>query len=260
MLQHWAQHWNNTVTSVPGHHRVLVAYLNFLQAMSVETFTQVLQVCRQRLKCFPHDSKALVVFARLCAFDGVLRYRLIEDRDQVWTQAARLAMKLDVGNAEAHSVFAHNSYMRGDYALCRAELDVARQANPFDLSGEYLHGIGLCMLGDWEEGIAIIKQLMLVPCNKPDWYHVLPFLYAFNCGDYLEALAHAEHIQQFGYWGEVARCVSYYHLGHYSRAQAEWMRLQEKYPDLLCDKRLSDSRFLSDTAFQGLWTTLRSLL
>ena len=260
MLQHWAQHWNNTVTSVPGHHRVLVAYLNFLQAMSVETFTQVLQVCRQRLKCFPHDSKALVVFARLCAFDGVLQYRLIEDRDQVWTQAARLAMKLDVGNAEAHSVFAHNSYMRGDYALCRAELDVARQANPFDLSGEYLHGIGLCMLGDWEEGIAIIKQLMLVPCNKPDWYHVLPFLYAFNRGDYLEALAHAEHIQQFGYWGEVARCVSYYHLGHYSRAQAEWMRLQEKYPDLLCNKRLSDSRFLSDTAFQGLWTTLRSLL
>lgn len=95
------------------------------------------------------DNKALVIFARLCAFD--------------------------VGNSEAHSVFAHNSYMRGDYALCRAELDVARQANPFDLSGEYLHGVGLFMLGEWEEGTAIIKQLMLVPCNKPDWYVFIRF-------------------------------------------------------------------------------------
>ncbi|QTR50768.1 tetratricopeptide repeat protein [Candidatus Thiothrix anitrata] len=260
MLQHWAQHWHNSMTNVPGHHQVLVAYLHFLRAMSLETFTQVLQVCRQRLKYFPHDSKALVIFARLCAFDGVLQYRLIKDRDQLWTQSARLAMKLDVGNAEAHSVFAHNSYMRGDYALCRAELDVAQQANPFDLSGEYLRGIGLCMLGDWDAGVALIQQLMQVPCNKPDWYYVLPFLYAFNRGDYLQALAHAEHIQQFGYWGELARCVSCYHLGHHARAQTEWQCLQQKYPDLLRSERLSNSRFLSDPAFQSLWRTLHLMI
>lgn len=257
--KHWAEHWNDTMTSVPKYYRVLVAYSQFLQHISIETFTQALQVCRQRLQHFPHDSNALVIFAKLCAFDVVLQYRLIENRTQAWTQAARLAVKLDVGNAEAHLVFAHNSYLRGDYALCRAELEVARQANPFDLSSDYFHSVGLCMLGNWEEGIAIIKRLILVPCNLPDWYHVLPFLYAFNRGDYSQALMHAERIQRFGYWGELARCVSYYHLGDRARAQLEWTCLQEKYPELLSEKRLSDSQFLSNTAFQGLWTTLRLL-
>lgn len=257
-LQHWAQYWVGQ-PEIAAHQRVQVFYLAFLREMTLSTFQQALTVCQQRIKAFPDDSRALVIFARLCAYDVVLQYQQVQDRERAWTQAARLAMKLDTGNAEAHSVFAYNSYVRGDYALCQAELEVARQANPFDLSGEYLRGLGLCMLGDWDAGMAVVNDLMAIPCQHPDWYHVLLFLYDFNRGQYAEALTHAERVQCFGFWGEFGRCACYARVGQLGKAQQALAQLQEKYPDLLGRERSRTSRFLSDPAFQPLWETVRQL-
>lgn len=227
-LNHWAQYLQSNTAALAEHHAVLVRYMAFLREITPDSFTQAVSTCQQRLKRFPNDSKALVILARLCGFNDILQYHLIPDHAQTWTNAARMAMKLDTGNAEAHSVFAHNSFFRGDYVLCRAELEIAYQANPYDVSNTFLYGVGLCLMGDWDVGVAMVERLMRVPFNQPDWYNLLPFVNAFNHEDFATALVWAERIQGFGYWGEVARCATYSRLGQMERARAEFTCLQQK--------------------------------
>ncbi|SEA18594.1 hypothetical protein SAMN05660964_01053 [Thiothrix caldifontis] len=225
MLSHWAHYQQSLPTPIPEHHEALVHYLAFLHNINRDSFRKALVTCQRRLKQYPDDSKALIILARLCGYDHVLQYHLIENLETTWTQAARSALKLDPSNAEAHSIFAHNRYFLGDYALCREELEIARKTNPFDTSIEYLYGFGLYMMGDQETGIKAIQRLMAIPFPQPDWYHVLPFIHAFNHGDYQQALALAERIQHFGYWGEMARCVSYFKLGQTERSLGEYQEL-----------------------------------
>lgn len=198
--------------------------------------------------------------ARLCGYDHTLQYNLIKNLGDEWTQTARMAMKLDPGNAEAHSVFAHNSYYREDYTLCIAELETARQANPYDTACEFLYGLGFCLVGDWDKGINVIQQIMDIPFNQPAWYHVPPFLHAFNQQDYAEALVHAERIQDFGYWGDMARTVTLYRMGRHDRALAALQQLLKNSPSLLKADTQHDQRKLSShPSLAAVWVTIDEL-
>lgn len=240
-LAHWARYQQSLEATIPDHQQVLVGYLAYLHDISRENFSKTLATCKQRLENFPNDSKALVIFARLCGYNHILQYDLIPDMETAWTHTARMAMKLDPDNAEAHSVFAHNSFLRGDYELCRAEFETARQINPFDTSIEYLYGLGLYLMGEQQAGIQAILNLLELPFTKPDWYHVLPFLHTFNQGDYRQALALAERIQQFGYWGELARCISYFRLGQHAACLNEYRNLS-RYNVVVLEGYSADQR------------------
>lgn len=259
ILDHWAQYQQSLKSPIPAHHETLVYYLAFLHDISRENFSKALTVCQQRLERFPDDSKALVILARLCGYDHVLQYHLIENLETVWTHAARMAMKLAPGNAEAHSVFAHNRYFLGDYPLCRAELELARQTNPFDTSIEYLYGFGLYLMGDLDNGMRSVNALMNLPFPQPDWYHVLPFLHAFNEGNYQEALALAERIQHFGYWGEMARCVSYFRLGQPERSLGELQELSHYNSWLLNTQNPDQRSIFSHEALKKVLGTLQEI-
>jgi hypothetical protein len=92
-LHHWARHLRNNPASIPAHQRVLVCYLAFLHDITRESFAQTLTTCQQRLQEFPDDSKTQVILSRLCGYEHVLQYGLIDDLDGVWTKASRMALK-----------------------------------------------------------------------------------------------------------------------------------------------------------------------
>lgn len=260
VLRHWARYLQNQPVTIPASHIALACYLNFLRNISPESFTLALSACQQRLHQCPDDSKALIILARLCGYDHVLHYQQVSNLEQTWTQTVRMAMKLDPGNAEAHSVFAHNAYYRGDLTLCRAELEIARQANPFDTAGEFMYAMGLFFLGDKTGFLESITYLLDIRFNAPDWYHIPLFLHYFNGGDYPQALACAERIQYFGHWGELARCVSYFHLGQHTRAIAELIQLLNKYPELLQAGNPQRLPFIGHPLIHSLKMTLETML
>ncbi len=247
-LYYWAEYLHS-LAEIPARHQVLVYYITFLRDASRVSFVKALDACRQRLDQYPHDTHALIVFSRLCGYDHVLQFNVLEDLEEQWTYAARMAMKLSPGNADAHSVFAHNCYFRLEHDLCLIEQEVAVQANPFDTSTEYLYGLGLCLLEQWEEGMQTIRKVMSIPCHYPDWYYTIPFLYAFNQENYSEALTLAERIQRFGYWGELARCIAYFKLGVIDCASNEFKRLLEHKPQLFTNDNASGLRALASHPF-----------
>lgn len=259
LLAHWARAQTSLNPAIAAHQYVLVSYLQFLRDINPATFRHALQTCAQRLEQFPHDSRALIIYARLCGYAHVLQYQDISDLEAAWTQAARMAVALEPDNAEAHSVFAHNCFLRGDYALCKAEFELARQLNPFDTSIEYLYAFGLYMIGEETSGIQLLQQLMQLAFTKPDWYYLLPFICAFNQGDYAQALTFAERIQQFSFWGELARCVSHYHLGQPQACQTEFQKLLT-HPVFSATLQNSDKRgFFTYQAIQKILATLSEI-
>ena len=259
IIYHWAQYQLSLTTPLASQHGSLVHYIAFLHNITQDSFCTALNTCQQRLKHFPNDDKALVIFARLCGYDHVLQYHLINHLEAKWTYAARKAMQLDSENAEAHSIFAHNRYFLGDSELCRAELEVARKLNPFDTSIEYLYGFGLYLIDEAEQGIQIIHSLMQIPFPQPDWYHVLPFIHAFNSGNYQEALTRAERIQHFGYWGEMARCVSYFKLGQLERSRQELKELLDHSPLLLDNSNIDNRSIFSHNTLKPIRDTLKEI-
>lgn len=246
-LYFWAEYMQS-LAEIPFKHRVLVYYLAFLRDNSRLSFIKALESCRQRLEQYPCDTLALIVFSRLCSYDHVLQFNILENLAEQWTYAARMAMKLAPGNADAHSVFAHNCYFRHEYDLSVVEQEVAVQANPFDISTQYLHGLGLCLLEQWDTGIQTIRRVMAIPCHFPDWFYTIPFLYAFSQANYQEALTLAERIQHFGYWGELARSITYFKLGIHDCALNEFKRLLEHKPLFLQEQSHHGLRPLSSHA------------
>ncbi|UOG92861.1 MAG: hypothetical protein L3K52_03795 [Candidatus Thiothrix sulfatifontis] len=256
MLYYWAQYQQSMIAPIAAHHAALVDYLAFLHDITRENFHKAVMSCQQRLQHFPHDGKALVILARLCGYDHVLQYHLIEHLETTWTHAARTALKLDPGNAEAHSIFAHNRYFVGDNALCRCELETARQLNPFDTSVEYMYGFGLYMTGDQAAGIQAIRDLMALAFPQPNWYYVLPFLHAFNQGRYQNAWVLAERIQYFGYWGELARSVSCFRLGQTVRSLQELQELLRSNAQLIETTNTDNRSIFSHEALKKVLGTL----
>lgn len=260
VLRHWAEYQLAQHTPLQPSLKTLIYYLAFLRNISADTFRAALKVSRQRLQEFPDDAKAQVILARLCGYDHTLQYNLISNLEDEWTQAARMAIKLDPGNAEAHSVFAHNSYYRGDHALSLAELETARQANPYDTACEFLYGMGLCLLGKWDKGMDAIQQIMEIRFNHPPWYHVLPFLNAFNRKNYAEAMVHAERIQDFSYWGDMARAITLYRIGNQDRAFTELQQLLKANPALMKEDQWPERRQLSShQSLTAVWATMKEL-
>lgn len=258
LLHHWAR-CQQSMTTIAPHHQALVDYLAFLHDITHENFHRALISCQQRLEHFPHDSKALVILAHLCGYDHMLQYHLVAHLEATWTHSTRTALKLDPDNAEAHATFAHNRLFLGNNTLCRAELEMARQLNPFDTSVAYSYGFGLYMIGEHEAGIQAVRELMTLPFPQPDWYHLLPFLHLFNQGHYQEALVLAERIQHFGDWGELARSVSCFRLGQTVRSLQELKALSRDNSQWLNTPHSDSRSIFSDKMFKKLLETLEEI-
>jgi hypothetical protein len=114
-------------------------------------------------------------------------------------------------------------------------------------------------MGDLDSGMRSVHALMNLPFPQPDWYHVLPFLHAFNEGNYQEALALAERIQHFGYWGEMARCVSYFRLGQPDRSLSELRELLQYNSRLLKGQNPDQRSIFSHEALKKVLDTLQEI-
>ena len=90
-LYFWAEYMQG-LAEIPFKHRVLVYYLAFLRDNSRLSFIKALESCRQRLEQYPCDTLALIVFSRLCGYDHVLQFNILENLAEQWTYAARMAL------------------------------------------------------------------------------------------------------------------------------------------------------------------------
>lgn len=146
--------------------------------------------------------------------------------------AARRAIALDPDSAVARLALSAVAFFSGDLALFRAYGEKALKLNPNN--GEHLASFGarLAYSGDWAEGIAMVREAIVLNPWHPDWY-LMPLAFdAYRQEDYAQARAEWKrlHLPEL-YWTHVLGVMINGQLGHTAEAAAARASLLALFPD-----------------------------
>ncbi len=147
-------------------------------------------------------------------------------------EAARRAITLDPDCAAARLALSAVAFFSGDLALFRSSGEKALRLNPNN--GEHLASFGtrLAYSGEWEQGIALVREAMELNPWHPDWY-LLPLAFdAYRRGDYAGALREWRrlHLPEL-YWTHVLGVMINGELGNAAEAAAARADLLALFPD-----------------------------
>ena len=103
--------------------------------------------------------------------------------------ATQKAVALDPRNPMAHYSLAMLLYYRGERAQFLAESDRALALAPYLPDNLATVGMHLAMAGEWERGIALVREAIGLHPLHPPWYHLTFSLAHLHAGEPAEALA-----------------------------------------------------------------------
>lgn len=124
------------------------------------------------------------------------------------------------------------AFFSGDLALFRTSGEMALKLNPNN--GEHLASFGarLAYSGAWAEGLAMVREAIVLNPRHPDW-HLMPLAFdAYRRGDYARARAEWKqlHLAEL-YWTHVLGVMINGQLGHAADAAAARASLLALFPD-----------------------------
>ncbi len=92
--------------------------------------------------------------------------------------------------------------------------------------------IWIFYFGEWEQGMAITRDVLNNNIDVPSWFHGLPCMYHYRRRDFESALIDADKVQVPGiFWGPALRTSVYGQLGREDKAKAEYEALLACRPD-----------------------------
>jgi len=163
--------------------------------------------------------------------------------------AARTAVNLDPASAHARWPLAVTYFHRHDLHLFFEEAEKTLSLSPNDYELRARVGRLMAYAGQWDKGIALIRQAMKLDPYTASWYHFVIGHYHLQRNEYEVALAEYEKInmpEYFSTWRALA--VAYAHLGRIDEAKAAADRMFELYPeyDLDVARHLRDWNYSED--------------
>jgi TolB-like protein/cytochrome c-type biogenesis protein CcmH/NrfG len=173
--------------------------------------------------------------------------------------AARRAVQLDTGDAEAHSVLGHVLASKGDFDQAKAAFETALRLNPSSFSILVYYVGWASTFGEPERGAELAdRAIRLNPSYKPWACGFLRYAY-FMAGRYKDALQVMERQTPDNYtrnaW--VQRAASFAMLERSPEARATLSEALQRHPDLTIEGFVSDLSF-NDTEREHLIRTMKS--
>ena len=164
----------------------------------------------------------------------VMKYEL-DGEDAVLERAeilVREALRLDPQCRYAYFVRAFVARFRGQKASFIQQIRKAVHLNAHNPLVLATAGFHLGVVGEMEEGLALLQEAMKLNPNHPGWYHGLAFLDAYRHGRFEEALVLAKRINNPTlYWDPLLRAATLGQLGRKDEAQKAVQELLEIQPD-----------------------------
>lgn len=124
-------------------------------------------------------------------------------------------------------------YHRGEFDAFRKAAERALALNPNN--PDILADIGhrMAALGDWDRGLAYLRQALDLSPDPPGMYHFTPALGAYVGGDHRAALEEASKMNlPHVFLAEMLIAAIHGQLGQTTQARASVDRLRELYPDI----------------------------
>ncbi len=148
------------------------------------------------------------------------------------------ALDLDPGCQHAQWARAYNFYLRGDGDQFLEVVHRAVDINPYNFNIISTSGIKICMLGDWEQGLELIRRGKHLSLDMPGWIYVAEVLYHYLNRNFSEALSKAKLIAAPDFsGGPLLRAAVYGQMGLYEQGHAELNSLLDILPRFSRDCR-----------------------
>jgi tetratricopeptide (TPR) repeat protein len=173
----------------------------------------------------------------------------VETAIKAGMDAARRAVSLDPGDAEAHSVLAAALAERGEIAPAKASFDTSLRLAPnaFEILARYAGWAA--ELGEAERGAEMADRAVRLNPNFPTWSaQIFGWIY-FVVGRHEDALQMLNRLtpENYGAWGWVARAGALASLGRTAEAEATVRQALERFPDLTIEGYVYAESLNSDT-------------
>lgn len=146
------------------------------------------------------------------------------------------ALALDPLNAHAHQVLAGVALHRGLPAQCRRHALRTVELNPVNASLLYTSGVLLLQVGDWDDGIEMIRESNRLNPRHPGYQHVFLGIDRLLAGDDAGALAEMSLLRHpDDVWGPLLRFLALAGQGYDEGARHELDAALQVVPELLDD-------------------------
>ncbi|MEE9326187.1 MAG: hypothetical protein V3U71_02750, partial [Cocleimonas sp.] len=255
---HWGRKLLENEASIPPYYQSQAYYRYYNDDLSRDAFLKASTACKQFLDMNPNDVISLLIYTDYCRRDYVYGYNEIDKPLECGKELAEKAVHLSPSSHEAHYVYAQILFCLKECEQSFESFSKVRELYQYDSIVEYGVGFHYCLMGKWDEGLKIIKQMMSTSNTYPTWCNFILFLDSYLKGEYEEALSNALKIKTPQVFHRpLARCVSYAQLGELDKAKVEYQELLLDYPNFIEEGEKLLHRFLgSDEIVTKLWNGL----
>jgi TolB-like protein/class 3 adenylate cyclase/Flp pilus assembly protein TadD len=173
----------------------------------------------------------------------------VETAMKAGLDAAKRAVALDPGDAEAHSVLAAALVERGEVEPAKASFDTSLRLAPNAFEILAFYAGWAAELGEPERGADMADRAVRLNPNYPTWSAQIFGWAYFAAGRYEDALQMLNHLtpENYGAWGWVARAGALASLGRTAAAEATVRQALERFPDLTIERYVYVKNMNSDT-------------
>ena len=252
---HWSRKLLEKEESIPEQYQVLAYYRHFNDYFNRRALIKGVESCSQALERNPNDVIANIVLSFYCRREYVYTYHVIDSPRELGKKCAETAVRLNLNSHEAHYALAQILFCLNEWELCMDELNMTRNISPYHATIEYGCGFHFCMMGKWEDGMALVTRAMSLSTSYPTWYHLAPFLNYYRQEKYTEALSEAKKINAPGILhGPLARCVAFAQLGDIKKAKTEFTEVLNRYPLFVENGKKMLTRFFgTESLAEKIW-------
>jgi len=162
--------------------------------------------------------------------------------------AAKHAVTLDPGDAEAHSVLGAALRERGELALAKASFDTSLQLAPNAFEILTFYANAAAHLGEAQRGAEMADKAVRLNPNYPTWSAQIFGWTYFAAGRYEDALQMLGRLapENYGGSGWVARAGALAALGRMAEDKATVRQALERFPDLTIESFLYEENISGD--------------
>lgn len=213
-------------------------YLHFYQwalTLSPSDHLTARDALEQAVKIDPMFSDAWAALALIYNAEYQLSCNLFKrDKDvrDLAFETAQKAIKTDPDNARAHYALLFTNMVKYGTRAYLNEAEKIYQRYPFHSLLIAVYGTRLAFCGEWESGLELLQEAIVLSPSHPDFYH-LPFVLDYYRREmFAEALQEARNVHMpDSFWANLIVAVLYADMGEENHAQRAAKQILALYPN-----------------------------
>lgn len=267
-LQHGVMHLDWARSLLQGkweqmneRYKAVAFYRHYADSFSTKAFRPAVQACRDAIQKNPDDVVALSIYSEYCRREYIYSHGVIDDPLDEGLRSAQEAVRIKPDSHEAHYVLGQIWFSLGKTELCCFEFAESRCLNPHHALVTFGIGFHRFLLGEWDEGLALVNQAINDNPRHPDWFLMIPFLDEYRKGNYADALLLAHRIiSPSSFWGPLTRAVANVELGNTDDAKQEIETLLSRIPQFFSASQTMLERYLHNPVlFEKMLKSLKKI-